>query len=291
MLKFTSWAIALGSGTSGGTLAPLLTIGGAAGALIGSVCVVAFPKSGVTVPLAALVGMSAMFAGASRALLTSIIFAIETTGQINALLALLAACTGSYMVSFLLMKNTIMTEKIARRGVVTPHSYEPDILGKVTVRDVIKDTGIVLSEDNSIEEVRSWLDKEPERRDNYFIIANNEGEYRGIISSSNLFSHHHDSNDLVGTLIKRDSASIHMDDSLRSAVEMMSMENIDVLPVLSSRANGIIGILTYRDIIAVYKQGIAEHKDKQATISLKRNGLKILLHGHRLIAALKRDEK
>src|SRR5690606_18485678 len=81
--KFLSWAIALGSGTSGGTLAPLLTIGGAAGALLGMGVLHWFPSTGVTVPLAALVGMSAMFAGSSRAFLTSIVFALETTGQSN----------------------------------------------------------------------------------------------------------------------------------------------------------------------------------------------------------------
>jgi H+/Cl- antiporter ClcA len=77
LLKFISWAIALGSGTSGGTLAPLLTIGGAAGALLGMEIINFFPQFGITIPLAALVGMASMFAGASRALLTSIIFVLE----------------------------------------------------------------------------------------------------------------------------------------------------------------------------------------------------------------------
>src|SRR5690606_31007213 len=133
VFKFISWSIALGSGTSGGTLAPLLTIGGAAGALLGMLCIAFFPGAGVTVTLAALVGMSAMFAGASRALLTSIIFAIETTGQVNALIPLLSGCVASYFISYVTMKNTIMTEKIARRGVVTPHHYESDILDKIKV--------------------------------------------------------------------------------------------------------------------------------------------------------------
>lgn len=123
LLKFLSWVIALGSGTSGGTLAPLLTIGGATGALAGIALSYFFPQSGISISLTALVGMSAMFAGASRALLTSIVFALETTAQSNALLPLLASCTASYFVSFFLMENTIMTEKIARRGIKTPHSY------------------------------------------------------------------------------------------------------------------------------------------------------------------------
>jgi CIC family chloride channel protein len=82
LFKFLSWAIALGSGTSGGTLAPLLTIGGASGAIIGSVIIRYFPDAGITLPMAALIGMSAMFAGASRAFITSIVFALEATSAI-----------------------------------------------------------------------------------------------------------------------------------------------------------------------------------------------------------------
>src|SRR5690606_9510825 len=94
LLKFLSWSIALGSGTAGGTLAPLLMFGGASGSLIGIFFANFFPEAGISVSLAALLGMSAMFAGASRAVLTSIVFAVETTGQANALLPLLAACLG-----------------------------------------------------------------------------------------------------------------------------------------------------------------------------------------------------
>lgn len=137
ILKYISWVISLGSGTSGGTLAPLLTIGGATGALIGVLFIQLFPGSGVNLPTAALIGMAAMFAGASRALLTSIIFALETTGQSNGLLPLLGACVAAYFVSFFLMKGTIMTEKIRRRGVATPNDYEPDVLTLTLAKKLI----------------------------------------------------------------------------------------------------------------------------------------------------------
>lgn len=280
--KFISWAIALGSGTSGGTLAPLLTIGGAAGILLGSVILHFFPESGITLSLAALVAMAAMFAGASRALLTSIIFALEATGQSNALLPLLAGSIASYLVSFFLMENTIMTEKITRRGVKTPDSYEPDILETVTVGQVMQENGLVLGEDNSIEEVRNWLEKETDYNSNYFIIVSDKNEYRGIISSSNLFSNHHDPAKLISALIKRNNVSVNIDNSLRSAVELMAKENIDLLPVLSLDKN-IIGILSYKNIISAYKSDIDNYVKKRPSISLKRNGLKILLRGNKLI--------
>jgi H+/Cl- antiporter ClcA len=114
VLKFISWAIALGSGTSGGTLAPLFTIGGGLGSAIGAVIIAVAPSLGVDIRIAALVGMAAIFAGASRALLASVVFAFETTRQPMGLLPLLAGCSAAYLASLLLMRNTIMTEKLAR---------------------------------------------------------------------------------------------------------------------------------------------------------------------------------
>ena len=281
-LKFISWAIALGSGTSGGTLAPLLTIGGATGILLGNLVLILFPNSGITLSLAALVAMSAMFAGASRALLTSIIFALEVTGQSNALLPVLAGCLASYIVSFFIMENTIMTEKITRRGVKTPDSYEPDILETISVGNVMQEDGLVLSDENTIKEVRDWLEKESDYNSNYFIIVNKKNEFKGIISSSNLFSNHHEPDKLIGDLIKRNNVSIRIDNSLRTAVELMASENIDLLPVIS-KENSIIGILSYKDIISAYKSDIDNFVKKEPSISLKRNGLKILVRGNQLI--------
>ncbi|HEU4634316.1 MAG TPA: chloride channel protein [Flavisolibacter sp.] len=289
IMKFISWAIALGSGTSGGTLAPLLTIGGATGALLGTAILFLFPSSGVTLPLAALIGMSAMFAGASRALLTSIIFAIETTGQSNALLPLLAACVASYFISFLLMKNTIMTEKIARRGVKTPHSYEPDVLDKISVQQVVKEDGTVLSFDTTIEEVRAWLTKTKEQQRSYYIVVSSEGIFRGIVSSSNIFSMHHNVSNAVGSLIKRKPVTIANEDSLKTAVELMAKENVDVLPVVSASDNKITGILSYKDILSAYRYSLDEHEEGVA-ISLKRRTLKVLVHGKKRLSVLK-DKK
>ncbi|MEO9257703.1 MAG: chloride channel protein [Crocinitomicaceae bacterium] len=287
IFKFVSWAIALGSGTSGGTLAPIMTIGGAVGVLMASVVLTYFPGSGITVSLAALVCMSALFAGASRALLTSIIFALEVTGQFNALLPLLAGCLASYFISFFLMENTIMTEKIARKGVKTPDSYESDILERVTVEHVLKSDRIVLSEENTITEIREWLETEEEFENNYFIITGNTGEYKGILSVSNLMSQHHDQERMIGSLIKRKPISIEMHSSLRQAVEIMAKENIDELPVVSKDQNGnVIGVLTYQDIISAYKMDIEQNEKANANISIKRYGLKILVRGSKIITSV-----
>ena len=123
MLKLVSWSVALGSGTSGGTLAPLFTIGGGLGALLGTLVAHAMPSLGIDPRIAALVGMAAIFAGASRALLTSIVFAFETTRQPIGLLPLLGGCSAAFLISSLMMRYTIMTEKLARRGTFVPTDF------------------------------------------------------------------------------------------------------------------------------------------------------------------------
>lgn len=289
LLKFISWSISLGSGTSGGTLAPLLTIGGAAGALIGSVGMYWFPDAGINISLSVLVGMSALFAGASRAFLTSIVFALETTGQSNALLPLLATCTTSYFISFFLMENTIMTEKIARRGVMTPHSYEPDILEKTTVEQMMTENGIILNEKMEIGDVRTWLSNETDLKSNYFIVSDLEGEYKGILSSSNLFNAHHNPHKQLSTILKRNNVCVQPTDTLRKTVEIMAEENVDILPVVLEKK--IVGVLTYQHLISIYKTGIEEHAKTQKYISLNRQRLKILIQGQKLVSLIKPKKK
>jgi chloride channel protein, CIC family len=275
VMKFISWAVALGSGTSGGTLAPLLTIGGATGALLAMASLYFFPSSGVLLPLAALVGMSAMFAGASRALLTSILFALETTGQSGALLPLLAACIASYLISYFLMDNTIMTEKIARRGIKTPHSYHPDLLEKLSVSTVAKTGGATLRNSLSVEEARKKLQSNQEQNHNYYILVEKDGSFAGIVSRSSLFSLHHSPTQTVGSLVKRKAVAVTATDSLKTAVELMAHENIDVLPVVTPDENKLTGILSYMDVLAAYRHGMEEHKEVVA-ISLKTRARKFI---------------
>jgi CIC family chloride channel protein len=290
IFKFISWATALGSGTSGGTLAPLLTIGGAVGALLGMAILYFFPTASITIPLAALVGMAAIFAGASRALLTSIIFALETTSQSNALLPLLITCVASYIVSLFLMEHTIMTEKIAKRGVRTPLSYEPDILESLTVKQVLNCNGIVLSTDNTIKEVREWLNKEQNNKSKYYIVTNNVGEYKGLLNTLHLYNELNNPDKKIEVLIHETHAHLQLNDSLRVAAETMAKENTDILPVISGENKTIVGLISYHDILATYKNGISEHEINQPFISLKRNGLKLLIQGRRLIDLKKQNK-
>jgi len=274
--KFLSWAIALGSGTSGGTLAPLLTIGGAAGTIIGSLLINWFPELGISMPMAALIGMSAMFAGASRAYLTSITFALEATMQSHALLPLLGACTAAYIVSFFLMENTIMTEKIARRGVITPDSYEPDILQKTKVSEVLNKKDIILKANSTINEVRHLLASK-NIQDSYLITVNDDFSYAGTVKLADIYKEPIHGDVKLKKIIQPDYLLVHNSDTLRTAVELMSKQQGDVLPVINTDSHKVIGVLSYRNIITGYNDHLTDNEDARTQISLRRRRLKLML--------------
>jgi CIC family chloride channel protein len=197
LLKYISWSVSLGSGTSGGTLAPLFTIGGAFGALAGTLILYFYPNAPVNITMAALIGMASMFAGASRALLTSILFAMETTGQSNTLLPLIGACIAAYFVSFFLMEGSIMTEKIKRRGVHAPDNYHPDALQSVPVAGFLSDAN---SEDSQLPHIYDTDDLgfAAEMMGKYhlqklLVIREHDGqEIAGIIQAASILKYYSD---------------------------------------------------------------------------------------------------
>lgn len=276
--KFLSWALALGSGTSGGTLAPLLTIGGAAGAVLGSILLHLFPNAGINIAMAALIGMSAMFAGASRAYLTSITFAMEATMQSHALLPLLGACTAAYLVSFFLMENTIMTEKIARRGIMTPDSYEADPLEKLNVAQVMNNAAKVFTVENTINEIKEWVLVNPTPA-NYFIVINNDGTYKGTIKLADIYNPAINAGLALGSIVKPGKAHVKNTDTLRKAVELMAKESTGLLPVLSTADNKVIGDLSYQDVLSSYRHNMEDNESANIQISLKRRRLKMVIKG------------
>jgi len=129
--KAVIWSVALGSGTSGGVLAPLLMMGGALGSLASSVAHIPDPG------LWATLGMGAMMGGTMRSPLTAIAFMLELTDDINVLPALLISCVAAHLVTVLLMKRSILTEKVARRGHHVIREYQAPPLHQLRVADVM----------------------------------------------------------------------------------------------------------------------------------------------------------
>ncbi|MBC6957019.1 MAG: chloride channel protein [Chloroflexi bacterium] len=137
IFKSLALYLTLGSGTSGGLLAPTLMVGAALGASFALVANQLFPGLNLSPGAFALVGMAAVFGAASRAIFTFIIFAFEITRDYNAILPLMLVCVIADLIALKLMRNSIMTEKLARRGLHIRQDYEADVMQQVTVAEVM----------------------------------------------------------------------------------------------------------------------------------------------------------
>ncbi len=276
LMKLISWSISLGSGTSGGTLAPLFTIGGGLGAVLGGMAVALFPQAGIDPRIAALVGMAAIFAGASRALLASVIFAFETTRQPLGLLPLLGGCTLAYMVSCLLMKQTIMTEKIARRGIRVPTEYGADFLAQVTVGAVASHSVTVLKAEEDIQKIRAWMDSNaPEAQHQGYPVIDEQERLVGVVTRRDLLAPQLSQESQAGArvardLVRRSPAVIFEDNSLREASDKMVRERVGRLPVVARKEPArVIGILTRSDLLQAHSQRLEEHHHRARHIRLR----------------------
>jgi chloride channel protein, CIC family len=271
MMKLISWSISLGSGTSGGTLAPLFTIGGGFGAAVGGAVAAAFPHLGIDPRIAALVGMAAIFAGASRALLASVVFAFETTLQPLGLLPLLGGCTAAYFVSCVLMRNTIMTEKIARRGVRVPFEYAADFLDQVLVRDIATRAVTTLRAADTLERVRNWFVSSPEEsRHQGYPVLDATGRLLGVVTRRDLLDPRAPDSRTVEETIKRPPAVVYEDSSLREAADHMVREGVGRLPVVARQGSRqVIGIITRSDLLSAHGRRLDETHQARRSIRIR----------------------
>lgn len=286
-LKYISWVISLGSGTSGGTLAPLFTIGGALGALLGMGILTFFPGAGITLASAALIGMASMFAGASRAILTSILFALESTGQVQGLLPLLGACTAAYLVSFLFLKGSIMTEKIQRRGVRTPQSYEPDILKTISAGDLVKKVTLLVSIENNVGELRNWLSSNISRcQYEFFIVTDQDENFMGYVERKKIFNRLITESVTVKDILSTNTAFVYEEQDAGLVSEILGLNKMDVIAVLSDKErNKITGMITTSDIVNAYSDKRSREKKHMRHFSVTRRTLRLILKGKMLIKA------
>jgi len=262
--KLVSWSIALGSGTSGGTLAPLLTIGGALGAVLAGLA----PTLGINPGVAALVGMAALFAGASRAFLTSVVFALETTQQPGALLPLLAGCAAAYLVSALLLENTIMTEKIARRGIRVPSEYVADHLDHITAGTIGRKPLVTLRSTQPLGEVRHWLGSHRQAAEHQgYPVLDPVDKLVGVVTRRNLLDQAFGDQQLVSDTITRLPVAIEEAATLRQVADEMVRHGIGRLPLVDATGE-LTGIVTRSDLLAAHGTRIKEHEHGERSLHL-----------------------
>jgi CIC family chloride channel protein len=242
--KALVWAIALGSGTSGGVLAPLLIMGGALGALVGQ-----WLPGGDT-GLWALVGMAGMMGGTMRSPLTAMVFAVELTRDFNLFPALLASAVAALGVTVLLMRRSILTEKLARRGHHITREYSIDPFELARVRDVMDrklptaPATMKLSElSDAINDSRSPLSQRQGT-----LIVDDEQKLVGIITRGDMLRALREDKSGEMTVAEAGHADLVVtfpDEPLRAALTKMLSRNIGRLPVVErddpARAVGYLG--------------------------------------------------
>jgi H+/Cl- antiporter ClcA/CBS domain-containing protein len=253
--KFIAWSVYLGSGTSGGTMAPLFTLGGGMGALTGTLIAALMPGLGVDPRVAALVGMASMFAGASHALLASVVLAFETTRQPLGLLPILAGCTVGYLASILLGKNSIMTEKLARRGSAIRPEYVADHLAHVMVRDAASRTVVTIKDSDLLGDVRRWLSTGAGGTTHQgFPVINDEGLLVGVVTRRDLLDQAMTDTTVVRAVVRRAPVVVFEDNTLRDAADHMVREEVGRLPVVSrDAALKVTGIISRSDLLAAHR--------------------------------------
>jgi H+/Cl- antiporter ClcA/CBS domain-containing protein len=270
VMKFISWSVSLGSGTSGGTLAPLMTIGGGFGASLGAAGAWLLPNAGIDPRVAALVGMASLFAGASRAVLTSVVFAFETTRQPFGLLPLLGGCVAAYFVSCYVMRHTIMTEKIARRGVRTPAEYVADALDRVLVRSIAAANVVALKAADPLDDVRKWISSgAPGSSHQGFPVLDEKGHLVGVVTRRDLLGG--PAGLKVRDVIKLFPKFVYDDSTARQAADHMANHGVGRLPVISREdTTKLVGIVTRSDILACYRRSLDEERREAPTIAFPR---------------------
>jgi chloride channel protein, CIC family len=187
--KFAALVLSLGSGTSGGLLAPTFMWSAAMGGLFAMISNRVFPGAHLSPAAFALVAMGAVFGAASRATFSFIIFAFEITRDYNSVLPLMLVAVIADGVAMLFMpRSSIMTEKLARRGLRVDQDYEADVLTQVTVADTMEKDAPVIAAGTRVGEVAERIAKHDPAvaRHEAMLISDRDGKLAGIVTRGDI---------------------------------------------------------------------------------------------------------
>lgn len=248
--KALVWSFALGSGTSGGVLAPLLIMGGAIGA--GASHWIPGGDAG----LWATIGMAAMMAGTMRSPFTAIVFTLELTHDLNTLPALLLGSVAAEIVTVLLLRRSILTEKVARHGHHITREYAVDPLELVRVADVMDSRVPSVEAGMTVNELAGILSdpRSPLCRHQGLPIVDRKGKITGIITRGDVFRLVHEEPENRLTVLEagtRNPAVAYPDEPVNIAAARMLSRGIGRLPVVSRDDPGrLVGYLGRQNILS-----------------------------------------
>jgi CBS domain-containing protein len=270
--KSLMWALALGSGTSGGVLAPLLMCGGILGAVEASFL------PGHDVQLYALVGMAAVMGGTMRAPLTGTIFALELTYDTGALVPLLLGSVLSYGFTVLTMKRSILTEKVARRGYHISQEFGVDPLERLNVGQVMSSAVVTIPAAMPIKQLvrQFFLGPKGKQHQGYPVVAE-DGSLLGVVTKTDLLDEWADgtsgdkpadetnSNPIIAfDMMSSPPITALAEETCRAAVERMVQTGIGRLVVVDpDQPARIVGMVTRSDVLKSRSRLVDEEESRE----------------------------
>jgi CIC family chloride channel protein len=265
VVKAVIWSVALGSGTSGGVLAPLLIMGGALGALFGMA--VPSGEAGIW----ALVGMASMMGGTMRSPLTAMIFAIELTHNTGGLLPLAIGCATAHGTTVLLLKRSILTEKVARRGHHVVREYIVDPFETMRVGDIMARPVDTLPASMQVREAVAFFTAPdaPPRHKSYPAV-DAAGELVAMVSRADTLRWTvagWPAGRLLGQQLAGQEPVIGYDDELVGPLaDRMAETGTGRVPILRRSDKSVIGLVARRDLLLVRARVIHQEREREALL-------------------------
>jgi CBS domain-containing protein len=245
LVKTLIWSLSLGSGTSGGVLAPMFMIGGALGALEAQV----FPHVGLG--FWPLIGLAGVLGGVMRSPFTGVVFAVELTGRFDAVLPLIIGTGVAYGASVLLLRRSVLTEKIARRGYHLSREYDVDPLEALFVEDVLAERLVTLAGVSTVADALHLIDTDPlASNQRLFPVLDEAGRLCGVITQNTLVALAQTPASSVLDQAHREPACAHGTDTLRHAALVMAESGLTRL-VVTDRADPDypIGVVSLQQLL------------------------------------------
>lgn len=255
VVKLVIWSCGLGGGTSGGILAPILMMGAALGGILGHIL------PGATPGVWALLGLAAALGGVTRSPFTSIIFAFELTHDQNSLLGLLIAATLAHLTSVLVLKRSILTEKVARRGFHVMREYAVDPLEATFVREVMDTDVYTVDPDRTLAELHASLQEgSPQRRQRLYPVLDEAGRLLGVLPWSAVLEGSASGGRVREAMIA-EMAVAHPDEILRPVADRMAARAVGVLPVVAREdPSRLDGLITQFDLLRARQKLLIEER-------------------------------
>jgi chloride channel protein, CIC family len=269
LVKSAIWMISLGSGTSGGVLAPLLMMGAA----LGGVESIFLPNYGDG--FWPLISMGAILGGTMRSPFTGIVFALELTHDFNMLLPLLVACFLAHAFTVLTLKRSILTEKISRRGYHLSREYALDPLEILFVREVMKTNIVVLPSDTTLEEAHHLIHSTTSPKGQHlFPVLNSSKELIGVVTRNQLAQLYQQrspkATDIRLSEIAQKPLVAFSDEPLRTVVNRMADTGFTRFPVLDPAGDGkIVGMVALNDLLHARTRTLSEERARERVLRIR----------------------